>query len=881
MYAQLKPLLSKYLTLFSGELTPEMLSNETVEYACLNILYFIFVQGGMDYFVSSSQQTISNSNIIIKFHMNKIITLQLLTLASCLFTYLPDIYLDTLCAKFVDYCISNCDFKSIITTVNMAFVLYSSSIGIETSTVDIPIRVGRMLGYFIKYSYNLYQSVENDELFATIIGLSDIFILCKDSSSLVLFVDELRQKNISEQDARQVISEAGSRIAQILNYIFEGANVTEQGKSGLLNVYYILSPIGSRLHDRQLRSPLSSPFADKHRGTDLIHTVTSPNGTSILVGNLYVKRQHIAVKSPVYRMLWMYIPFFVELLNTIASIINMSLKLNPTCLYVPMGWVSFGINRPSEMRSTEFKRLITEEIYIPVIDNYGIKRNNVLDLKQVIMEFPIEKYDESIFSNFNNSSRELIFPDASLFSVNTILPYPISPTAHEYPMSQRFSVGNENLSMLLSTYPMSYIKRLFGCVELWRSFLKTDPTEAMRQLAAVPFFVTTLNCRSTSDNIRFCYSALINTLEKDLSLPIRQRFSKLLTDMATMLFNRFRTIPGSFSHKRRSYGIVNGILCFTHCTMLAPFADFVANFIIRFLKHPNFFDDLACYDNLVSYVHLAEGFYLSFISKDGKSSMSGISRKIGSEAIVSSIEHMKTTDWELRNAWLSLFGTIAKTTFYNLCLDRRKLLDRLNISAVERVGMLLERFIYAKDENECIVQQILSAGLIYAHVPGIQSDNLRLFKSIIHLLFSPYISLRALAGKIFAVQFNDFVEQIVTEVLCWLRTAELLYNSNSTIDRCSKIFSYEDRNIVFNSSMLPDLICSPLSRRICSLMELQYNQQKYVVMLLESLSFALHYANCSGNELCYGIMDLLQRLNVSEIDVLIIRSRAYSLRIRE
>lgn len=874
VYAQLKPLLLKYTALFSSALTPEMLGSESQEYASLGVLHFIFVQGGIDYFILSSQKAISNHNIISKFNINKIITLQSLTLGSCLFTHLPDAYLDTLCAKFIDDCINSCNFQSIIATANKAFGAYSFSISIDTSSVDIPTRIGRMLGYFIKYSYNIYQTVENDELFGIIIGLSNLSVLCKDSSSLVLFVDEPRQ-SISEQDAEQVISEAGHRIAQILNYIFKGANVTEQGTSGLLNVSYILSPINPRVRDRQLRSPLGSPHLRKHESTNLIQTVASPNGTSILVGNLYVKRQHTAINSPAYRMLWLYTPFFLELLNTLASITNISLRLNPTCLHVPMGWVSFGINRPSEMHGTEFRRLLTEEIYIPVIDHYGLKGGKTLDLEQFIMEIPIEEYTGDIFTG---SAQELAFPDTSLFSVNTILPYPISPSSYDYPMSQRFSVRSENLSMLLSTYPMSYMRRLFGCIDVWRSFLKTDPTEAMRQLTVVPFFVTTLNCRSTSENIRSLYSSLINTLEKDLSLSIRQRFSNLLTDMATMLFSRFQTVPGAFSHKRRSYGIVNGILCFAHCAMLAPFADSVANFIIRFLKHPNCFDDLACYDNLVSYIHLAEGFYLSFISKDGKSAMSTISRRIGSEALVSSIEHMKTSDWETHNAWMSLFGTVAKTTFYNTCLDRRKLLDRLNISAVERIGDSLERFIYAKETDEYTVEQILSASLIYAHVPGIQSDNLRLFKSVIHLLFSPHISLRVLAGRIFAVQFDDSVEQMVTEVLYWLRTAEFV---DGVVDDYGSTANYGDRRIAFNSSMLPDIICSPLSRRICSLMELRYNRQKYVVTLLESLSFALHYADCSGNELCYGIMDLLQRLNVSEVDILIIRSRAYSLGIRD
>lgn len=309
-----------------------------------------------------------------------------------------------------------------------------------------------------------------------------------------------------------------------------------------------------------------------------------------------------------------------------------------------------------------------------------------------------------------------------------------------------------------------------------------------------------------------------------------------------------------------------------------PFTDSVANFIIRFLRHPNCFDDLACYDNLVSYIHLAEGFYLSFISRDGKSTMSTISRRIGSEALISSIMHMKSSSWEIHNAWMSLFGTVAKTTFYNTGLDRRKLLDRLNSSALERIGNSLERFIYAKGADDCTVEQILSAGLVYAHVPSIQSDNLRLFKSVIHLLFSSHISLRALAGKIFAVQFGDSVEQMVTEVLCWLRTADF---ADELTDEWDDTIDYGDRYIVFSSSMLPDLKCSPLPRRICSLMESRYNRQKYVVTLLESLSFVLHYADCSGNELCYGILDLLQRLKVSEVDVLIIRSRAYSLGTRE
>lgn len=176
------------------------------------------------------------------------------------------------------------------------------------------------------------------------------------------------------------------------------------------------------------------------------------------------------------------------------------------------------------------------------------------------------------------------------------------------------------------------------------------------------------------------------------------------------------------------------------------------------------------------------------------------------------------------------------------------------------------------------MEQILSAGLVYAHVSSIQSDNLRLFKSVIHLLFSSHISLRALAGKIFAVQFGDSVEQMVTEVLCWLRTADF---ADELTDEWDDTIDYGDRYIVFSSSMLPDLKCSPLPRRICSLMESRYNRQKYVVTLLESLSFVLHYADCSGNELCYGILDLLQRLKVSEVDVLIIRSRAYSLGTRE
>lgn len=874
VYAQIQPLISKYIALFSNTLTPEMLGSESQEYAPLGVLHFLLVQGGLEYFVMSSQSASSSENIISRFNINKTITLQILTLGSCLFTHLPDTYLDILCAKFIDECINTCNFQDIMVTVNKAFVSYSFSISVDTSIVDIPSRIGRMLGYFIKYLYNTYQAVENDELLGILVGLSNLSILCKDSSSLVLFADEPRQ-SISEQDIKQVISEAGYRIAQTLNYIFKGANMTEKGTNGLLNVSYILSPINQRSCGQQLRSPLYSPTLDERRGISSIQAAASPNGTSIMIGDLHIKRQHKAINSPAYRMLWLYTPFFLELLDTLSSIVSIPLKLNPTCLHVPMGWVSFGINRPSEMHSTEFGRLLTEEIYVPVIDHYGLKGGKSLELEQFIAEIPLE---EQRNEHSTGIAQDAAFLDASLFSVNTILPYPISPSSHDYPMSQRFSVKSENLSMLLSTYPMSYMRRLFGCINLWRSFLKTDPTEAMRQLSVVPFFVTTLNCRSTSESIRSLYSSLIDTLEKELSLTLRQRFSSLLSDMAMMLFNRFKTISGAFSQKRRSYGIVNGILCFAQCAMLAPFADFVANFIIRFLKHPNCFDDLACHDNLVSYIHLAEGFYLSFISRDGKSTMSTISRRIGSEALVSAIEHMGTSNWEIRNAWMSFFGTVAKTTFYNTYLNRRKLLDRLNPSALERVGNALERLIYAKGTGEHAVEQILSAGLIYAHVPGVQSDNLRLFKSIIHLLFSPHISLRVLAGKIFAVQFDDSVEQMVAEVLCWLRTAEFV---DAVTDTCDSATTYGDRLIMFSSSMLPDLKCSPLSRRICSLMESRYNRQKHVVTLLESLSFVLHYADCSGNELCYGILDLLQRLKVSEEDVLIIRSRAYSLGVRE
>lgn len=874
VYAQLEPLLSKYTALFSSALVPGMLGSESQEYAPLSVLHFLFVQGGLDCFTTSSQEAESNGSIISKFHINEMITLQLLTLGSCLFTHLPDTYLDILCAKFIDECIDNCNFQAIILATNKAFVSYSLSISIDTSTVDIPIRIGRMLGYFIKYSYSAYQTVENDELLGIIIGLLNFFILCKNSSSLVLFVDEPR-RSISEQDVKQLVSDAGYRISQILNYIFEGANTTDQGANKLLTVSYVLSPINSQPRDRRLRSPLGTPSSSSSTGTSSMQTVTSPNGTSVLVGDVYVKRQPAAINSPAYRMLWLYTPFFLELLNTLASIVNMPLRLMPTCLHVPMGWVSFGISRPSEMHSAEFGRLLTEEIYVPVIDHYCLAGGRTLSLEQCIAERPSEGQSDGVPLD---PAQEVVIPDASRFSVNTILPYPISPGTHDYLMSQRFTVRSENLSMLLSTYPMSYIRRLFGCVDLWKSFLKTDPTEAMRQLAVVPFFVTTLNCKTTSENIRSLYSSLINTLEKELSLTLQQKFSKLLTDMATMLLNRFKTVSRAFSHKRRSYGIVNGILCFTHCAMLAPFTDSVANFIIRFLRHPNCFDDLACYDNLVSYIHLAEGFYLSFISRDGKSTMSTISRRIGSEALISSIMHMKSSSWEIHNAWMSLFGTVAKTTFYNTGLDRRKLLDRLNSSALERIGNSLERFIYAKGADDCTVEQILSAGLVYAHVSSIQSDNLRLFKSVIHLLFSSHISLRALAGKIFAVQFGDSVEQMVTEVLCWLRTADF---ADELTDEWDDTIDYGDRYIVFSSSMLPDLKCSPLPRRICSLMESRYNRQKYVVTLLESLSFVLHYADCSGNELCYGILDLLQRLKVSEVDVLIIRSRAYSLGTRE
>lgn len=99
--------------------------------------------------------------------------------------------------------------------------------------------------------------MENDELLGIIIGLLNFFILCKNSSSLVLFVDEPR-RSISEQDVKQVVSDAGYRISQILNYIFEGANTTDQGANKLLTVSYVLSPINSQPRDRRLRSPLGT-----------------------------------------------------------------------------------------------------------------------------------------------------------------------------------------------------------------------------------------------------------------------------------------------------------------------------------------------------------------------------------------------------------------------------------------------------------------------------------------------------------------------------------------------------------------------------------------------------------------------------------------------
>ncbi|TNJ26669.1 hypothetical protein GMRT_13149 [Giardia muris] len=779
---QIHALVERYLAAFTVALSPAVLNSEHPEYASVHVLHYLLVRGGLFYFsIPIDERPVS---LLGKVALTQNLTLSIICVATCLLQHLSPRFIDSTAESVLLTSLSERTPGLILGVVNEALRAYETVLSADSGAAELPGRLSRLIGHIAGCCAKLLQGEENEVASAILQCLLHWKLKRRESRLFLCISEDCLGDTLTIRNPKEVCAQAAIWHANVINTTCAAALVEAHGLQA------------------------------------------EADGSLVIAA---------------YPFLWIYLPIFIDLLNTLFLLADMRVgdevpKLALEALIVPMSWTSFGFARPSELLCTTIGDLLVREAYMPLIEGLGVSDGQTIDFLPVLAAQP-----------------PLGSLKASPLGINSALPYSVTGGPKDYLEDFRFKIRDQRLAMLYTIYPAQYLKCLVTCTAFWTTLARVDEARAAHLLGLFPFYFLTLNCKVTTEQMRNAFVLTLREVMGALDPEGLVIFKERLHVAATSIFNHFTDVPNAFTRRRGSYNVVNAILAFTQLPFLSGFSKTVITFLLEFLQHPQSVPGLSSLENRVSFIHLADAMAASLNQE-----RSGFTRAFSSECLLAAVGQLGVTDWEEQTAWQMLFGTVAKVTFYNIDMTETGLTRSLTLRTIQRLKKSLETLIYRRPEagmKEATVRQTIAAGLIFAHVILVYDDQ-RFQASLVHLLFSSHVSLRGLGAKIFYRQYGQGVATLIDDTLRYLRSC-----------------TYGNEEIQCPVSLLPSLEERPLSRAICDLLVHTFHGHSDILHLLDALTHIVHLASCGTSERRAALLSVLERLAIDEVDRVITTSR--------
>lgn len=781
---QIHALVERYLAAFTTSLSPAVLNPEQPEYAPVHVLHYLLVRGGLFYFSLPIGERPASLLGMVALTQN--LTLPIICVATCLLQHLSPRFIDSTAESVLLTSLSERTPELMLNVVNEALRAYDTVLSADSAAVELPSRLSRLIGHIAACCAKLLQGEENEVASAILQGLLHWRVKRSGSRLFLRVSEDYIGDTLTIRNPKEVCAQAAVWHVNVIN------------------------------------ATCAAALVDAHE------LKAEADGSLV---------------ATAYQFLWIYLPVFVDLLDTLFLLADMSAReeiprLALEALVVPMSWTSFGFSRPSEFLCENIGEIIAEEAYRPLIEGLSLEDGQAVDFLPILATQP-----------------HIGSLKAPPLKINSALPYSVTGGQKDYLEGFRFKVQDRHLAMLYTVYPTQYLKRLVTCTAFWTALARVDEARAAHLLGLFPFYLLTLNCKVTTEQMRGAFVTNVRAVAATLEPEGLTIFKDCLSLAATSLFEHFTNVPNAFTRRRGSFNVVNALLAFTQLPFLSSFSKTVITFLLTFLQHPHSVPGVAALENRVSFIHLAEAMAASLNQERGR-----FTRVFSSACLLAAIGQLGVDGWEEQTAWQALFGTVSKVTFYNIDMTETSVTRNLPSETIQKLKKSLETLIYRRPETrmeDAIVRQTLAAGLIFAHVTLTYNDP-RFQASLVHLLFSSHISLRCLGAKIFYRQFGQGVQVLVDDILRYLRS-------------CT--YTMGDEKLQCPISALPSLEERPLSRAICDLLVHTFHRHSDVLYLLDSLTHIIHLATGGTSERRAAFLSILERLAIDEVDRVIAMAR--------